>query len=357
MSPSWNGATLIVLSLVLAVTGAGLQGCRKKTGARKAVVQDKQEAVSRRAPETQPEPEPVEPEPAPSVVVATVGSVEITKDELEARFQRLTRGRTLPEERLAGYRDRSLDLLIEEARIQVEAENLGIVITDQDVDAAVDKYTEEKGGPQAFEDFLKQVGLTPDEYRDNVRRSLRREALRTRMFPFEVTEEQIAAYFDKHFASARKPAVQQEPRVKVASVTVKLSLEATQEEKDSALARLTEVRREIDAGLDFAEAARKYSQDGYARRGGTNIWASRHVRPVELYAPAFKMKPGDLHGPFLTPKGAHIIKLVEVEAPEEVGTLDSRRDGIRRILEQQGIRRAETEMKKALKKIPAKRLL
>jgi parvulin-like peptidyl-prolyl isomerase len=344
-------AGLVAFSLVLAGPG-----CRKKQESRPAQAPPPLEAPAPAVPE--PAAEDPTPEPPQELVVATVGEVTITTQQLDDRFDRLVGGRLLDSGRLRGLRDRALDMLIDEARIDVESARLGIVVADEQVETAVQGYILEKGGAEGFSHFLQQAGLTGEEYRGNVRRALQRQALRNHLFPHEVTGDQIQKYFDRHYAPAAggEHRAQSEPKVQVATITLKLPGAPSGAQVEEASTRLAEIRSQIQgAELTFEDAARKYSQDPYASQGGVNVWASSKVRPAELYAPAFSMKPGEIHGPFVTRQGVHLLQLLQRQDPETGVTLESKIEEIRRILDHQAIRKAEGELKKMLRQIPAKR--
>lgn len=83
-----------------------------------------------------------------------------------------------------------------------------------------------------------------------------------------------------------------------------------------------EVKNRLLAGMDFAEAARKYSIDAVTnRRGGVipgDITQEGDVpglgRVAELVDAIFSMNPGEIGGPIKTELGYHIVK-VEVKNP------------------------------------------
>ncbi len=344
-------AGLVAFSLVLVGPG-----CRKKPEPPPPQAPSPREAPEPAVQEP-PAQEPT-PEPRQELVVATVGEVTITTQQLDDRFQRLVGGRLLDSGRLRGLRDRALDMLIDEARIDVESARLGVVVTEEQVETAVQGYILEKGGAEEFAHFLRQAGMTSDEYRGNVRRALKRQALRNHLLPHEVTGDQIQKYFDRHYApaAAGDHRARSEPKVQVATITLLLPGAPAAAQVEAASTRLAEILTRIQgAQLTFEDAARKYSQDPYASQAGVNVWASSKVRPAELYAPAFSMKPGEIHGPFVTRQGVHLLKLLQRQEPETGVTLESKIEEIRRILEHQAIRKAEGELKKMLRQIPAKR--
>jgi peptidyl-prolyl cis-trans isomerase D len=72
--------------------------------------------------------------------------------------------------------------------------------------------------------------------------------------------------------------------------------------------RLKVVHDSIVGGADFAEMARRYSEDGSAQSGGDLGWFEMGKMVAEFNERAFTMKEGELSEPFRTQFGWHIIK-------------------------------------------------
>lgn len=87
--------------------------------------------------------------------------------------------------------------------------------------------------------------------------------------------------------------------------------------KDDAAAKrqADEVYAQAKSGKDFAELARKYSQDpGSSGNGGDLGWAERGMFVAPFSEALFGMSPGEIRGPVKTQFGYHIIKLEDVQS-------------------------------------------
>jgi len=83
----------------------------------------------------------------------------------------------------------------------------------------------------------------------------------------------------------------------------------------AALAQAKDVLAQAQAGKDFGELARKYSQDpGSAQNGGDLGWAERSSFVAPFADALFGMQVGEIKGPIKTQYGYHIIRLDEVQA-------------------------------------------
>lgn len=86
-------------------------------------------------------------------------------------------------------------------------------------------------------------------------------------------------------------------------------------DKPAAKTRIEEIKHELDQGADFAELAKKYSQDtGSAAQGGDLGWVAigEMVKPFEQAL--FDMKKGSVSGIVETQFGYHLIKLDDVRS-------------------------------------------
>lgn len=80
--------------------------------------------------------------------------------------------------------------------------------------------------------------------------------------------------------------------------------------KDSAKALATKLMADIHAGADFADIAKKYSQDQSARNGGDMRWLAPKLYLPEFEAAAMKAPIGQLEGPIETVAGYHIFQVL-----------------------------------------------
>jgi peptidyl-prolyl cis-trans isomerase D len=149
----------------------------------------------------------------------------------------------------------------------------------------------------------------------------------------KVTDDQIREYYDSHLADFSVPD-------KVTHILFKTTGE-TPKQTAQTLAEAQKVLAQIRAGANFAEMARKYSQDtGSAAQGGELGWIQRGqtVKPFE--DAAFSMKPGQISGLIKTEYGYHIIK-VEDRQQAHVKTLDEVKASIQSKLEKQDLHAAQ----------------
>jgi peptidyl-prolyl cis-trans isomerase D len=96
---------------------------------------------------------------------------------------------------------------------------------------------------------------------------------------------------------------------------------------DEARAKAADILKQLKAGGDFADIAKKYSQDTSASQGGELGWAIRGGWVPEFEKVAFGQAPGQISDVVQTPFGFHIIQTEEKE-PARVKPLAEVKDEI-----------------------------
>ncbi len=119
----------------------------------------------------------------------------------------------------------------------------------------------------------------------------------------------------------------QQERVRARHILIKTENQSEEE----ALTKITGIKKELDEGLDFVEAAKKYSEDGSKDNGGDLGFFSRGRMVPPFENAAFAMAVGDISAPVKSQFGYHIIKK-EAHEQERVRPFDEVKNGIRSTL-------------------------
>ncbi|MEW5726258.1 MAG: peptidylprolyl isomerase [Pseudomonadota bacterium] len=78
--------------------------------------------------------------------------------------------------------------------------------------------------------------------------------------------------------------------------------------KDEALATVTRLKQEVEAGSDFAELAKRHSDCPSGQEGGDLGYFGRGQMVPEFEEAAFKLQPGQVSEVIETAFGYHIIQ-------------------------------------------------
>ncbi len=96
------------------------------------------------------------------------------------------------------HRQKTLDQLVDEKLILMEARKRGISISDEDVAAKIKELETNYGGAQVFDSLLEQEGLT----RDGIKSQIKSTLLMEKMYSSEATvsDEEVAQFLENNSA-------------------------------------------------------------------------------------------------------------------------------------------------------------
>jgi len=157
-----------------------------------------------------------------------------------------------------------------------------------------------------------------------------------------ISKLQWKAYLHKRLPDATVKAYFEQNRiffdkvmVRASHILVKVPANATPQAKQAAMNRIQAIRQEIMAGkVDFAEAAKKYSDCPSKTKGGDIGLFPYKFAVVEPFARvAFSNKVGDVTDVVSTDFGLHIIKVTDRTRPEPAN-FETIKEGVRDVYAQ-----------------------
>ncbi|RME49710.1 MAG: hypothetical protein D6791_00075 [Chloroflexi bacterium] len=232
----------------------------------------------------------VETEPPPDVVAEVNGiaipMADFQRQLADARAYLLSEGLVDPDTEegqaaLRALRDQVLDQLIDQAIITQAAQEMGLTVTDEELEMSIQQIKDDLGSEEAYAQSLAANNLTEEEFR-----RLQRQQLLSRKVMDKITAEIPDEAEQVH---ARHILVE------------------TQEEAESIL-------KQLEDGADFAELAKQFSIDETTRDNGGDLgFFPRGVVLPEFEEVAFSLEPGERSGIVQTPFGFHIIEVLERE--------------------------------------------
>jgi peptidyl-prolyl cis-trans isomerase SurA len=231
-----------------------------------------------------------------------------------------------PQERRELMRQVLDNIVNQQLILQAALRDTSIVVTEQEIQSAVDRAYREVREQFASElEFRRQLETsnfgTPEEYRrwlaDQKRTELMRDQLLQRMreqgdlTPLAPTEGELREFYEQSRGQQqRRPAT-------VSFRQVVLRVEPDSAALDSARAVADSLVVELRDDADFAVAARRFSQDpGSREQGGELGWVRRGNFVPQFEAMAFRLRPGQISEPVLTVFGYHIIEVQRAQAAE-----------------------------------------
>lgn len=260
---------------------------------------------------------------------AVVNGVSIPIDTVQQRFDSVRRDPQLAQQ-LAADEDgsfkarvqaRLLSQMIQAELLSQAAEEIGIEITEADIDAERDVIVEQVGGQEAFEQIVEDNALSEEDIRGQIRDLIvERKVEESLSEDMEVSNAEVRAYYEENKGTRYD-------RVRASHILVQ-----TKEEADAVMGRL-------QAGEDFAALAQQLSQDpGSGQQGGDLGEFTRGRLVPEFEEAAFNAEIGELVGPIQTEFGWHVIKVTGRTNP----TFEEVREEIRTELTEQRTAEART---------------
>lgn len=202
----------------------------------------------------------------------------------------------------------ALNRLIDRKLVEQKIRELDIRVSEEEIRQAIeDVKRQNKLSQEALVAALTNQGLTFDQYKTQIREQLER----LRLISQEVRSKIVVSEREMHeFYQANPQKFGGEDQLKARNIFFRLDKEMPAEQVKKIMTTAMTVLYEAQSGKDFADLARKYSDDPAAKKNGGDLGTFRKgdVLP-EFEESLAKMKPGEVSDLIYTSTGLHIIKL------------------------------------------------
>ncbi len=249
-------------------------------------------------------------------IVAIVNNEIITFHELEKalkNYRSSVTGKGEQEE----FQKQVLFHLIDQKLVDMQIKRLGIQIASDEVDKAIARIKQEQGinSPEVFSAALLKEGLSEAEFRNKIKEQILRYRLISREIGSKIVipEDRIKEYYQKN-----KSKFQKTEGVHLAHILLTISEKSSPEEIARQKKNGEEILGRLKKGEDFAELARKFSQDPSATQGGDlGMFVLEEIEPA-LQKVISGLKPGEFSSVIQSPNGWQIIKLIDIKGAKEI---------------------------------------
>jgi peptidyl-prolyl cis-trans isomerase SurA len=243
-------------------------------------------------------------------IVAVVNKSVITGLDLDARVAEALA--SLKEQHVTPpstdiLRRQVLDQMIIETAQQQYASNNHITISDDDIDAAIDRVAaHNKVDRNGLNKILAKQGINFDTFRADVQRELLLSKLKDSVIASRITVT------DSEVDQAMKNAqATNNTEYHLANILIEVPERADAATVDSKLKRAHQALAELNAGKSFGNVSAAYSSAPNAMRGGDLGWRPAASLPQEFTAMLEALKPGDHTDVIRTQQGFFIFQLVD----------------------------------------------
>jgi parvulin-like peptidyl-prolyl isomerase len=268
--------------------------------------------------------------------VAVVGDQTITKEQFDELIDRARENykRNKQEfpaagtEQYVALRRQAMQFLVQRAQFEQRAEELGLTITEADVDKQMQtikaQYFGQKGKCNAacekkYAAEIKKQGVTNEQVREDVRASVVQNKIYEKVTAgATVTDKDIQEYYKKNKQNYVQPASRDVRHILV---------------KKKALA--DSLYQRVQNGESFAALAKKYSTDPSSKAQGGKYSASKGRQVPEFDKVAFSLDKGEIAPPVKTTYGWHVIMALTAIKKQATTPLSEVKPAIRQQLLQQ----------------------
>ncbi len=283
--------------------------------------------------------------------VAEVNGAVITKAEFDREMDRILQrfnaaGHKLTTNQMAEVKKNVLDNLIARELLYQESKRKGITVDKTEVEKQIADLKKKFPNEQAFTDTLKKMHLTKDSLKTQVEEGMAIQKLVDKEFIKKtvVTDAEAKKYYDEHPDLFKQPE-----RIRARHILIKLSQNATKEEKEKAKKKIMEIQKKLKKGEDFAKLAKEYSEGPSGKNGGDLGYFSKGQMVQSFEQAAFSLKPGQVSDIVQTRYGYHLIKVVD-RKPETTVAFKDVKDQLEEYLKQEKVQKEVQQHVEALKK-------
>jgi peptidyl-prolyl cis-trans isomerase C len=268
--------------------------------------------------------------------VAVVNGEKISKADLEKNFNDaatamgVPAAQLTPDQKLQGYRQ-ILDGMIMEKLVDKQAAS--VKVDPSEIDAQFTKIKSQFPSEQVFQDEMKKAGLTPEQFKANLAKSIRQSKwMQTQVQGKDtVTDEDAKKFYDANTKDFTNPDL-----VRASHILFRTPENATPEQLKSAENKAKAAIVRANKGEDFGKLASELSEEpGAAQRGGDLGLFPKDRMVPEFATAAFAQKVGTVSAtPVKTKFGYHVIKVTD-KKPAGTATFDEAKQQIIQFLQAQ----------------------
>lgn len=231
--------------------------------------------------------------------------------------QQMFRGRSgqLPENVLQQVRNQVMNQLIAEELLYQESKRKGIKIGPEVAKNEVEKIKKRFESVEQYQRNLERMQLTEDELKGQISQRAAIRALIDQEITskIKVTEADAKAYFDANPEKFRQPE-----RVRAQHILIKVDKDADEKHKAQSRKTLTDIKKRILGGEDFAALAKEFSQGPSSSKGGDLGYFTKDRMVPPFAEAAFNLAVNEVSDIVETRFGYHLIKVLDRKAEKDL---------------------------------------
>lgn len=260
----------------------------------------------------------------PDTVLVKVNGEDILQQEIDftmqyfvlPQYEAQNGGQAMPADQQTQIKQSLLNQIITEKLILQKGREDNITLSEQVLNTQFEsiKAQQPEIPPEQLKEFLRQKLLVQIIIQQLVTSKV------------TVTEDEIKALYDQ-----RKDQLDEPAKVRASHILISVAPDATDPDKAAARQKIRDLLTRIQAGEDFAELAKQYSNCPSNQKGGDLGFFPRGIMVQPFEDAAFALEVGAVSDIVETPFGYHIIKVTE-KTEERTVPFDEVKDRFRQEL-------------------------
>lgn len=245
--------------------------------------------------------------------LALVNGVAISKAQLDMELKRVEKQAQMNSKPMASpdlnkMRKELLETLINRELLYQESLKKGYAVQPAELDSEFDTIKARFANQKGFQQALTDMDISEADFKEQVKRGMSIQKLLEKELydKLEVTEQESRSFYDNNPNFFQKPE-----QVRASHILIKVAEDDDDEKKSAAMQKIEEVLEKVEAGDDFAQLARTYSEGPSRTQGGDLGYFERRKMVKPFSDAAFRLQPGETSPIVKTRFGYHIIKVVD----------------------------------------------
>lgn len=304
-------------------------------------------------------------------VIALVNNEPIFYSEFKKNYDSLVEtykkvnNQELSDEKLQELKNNIVTQMISDKLTLQEAKKQKIKVTEKEIEAGIEEIknrfkTDEDGNIRSdeemeriFKNELIQQELTYEQFKTKVKEQIMVIKLIEKEIKTKIpipTDEEIKKLFDiikkriegketEEIKSFKEEDIKDlnvlvkyfkdsaAQKVRARHILIKVSPNATLKDKEIAIKKIKDIKKQLDEGGDFSELAKKYSDDITTKdKGGDLGFFIQGWMPKSIEDAAFNLKVGEVSDIIESELGYHLIQVTESKASTKIKYEDIKND-------------------------------
>ncbi|MFB6351197.1 MAG: peptidylprolyl isomerase [Bradymonadaceae bacterium] len=263
--------------------------------------------------------------------VATVDGDPIPAKAFNEEIKKISKTGKFPPALLHRFKGRLIDRLVDQRLIDNAINKSSVEVSKKEVDKKLEEVRSEfdkaqnkkqssdrdqgkRGRPTSLEKLAQKYGISSDELRNSIRRSIAIEKMLMDKGVELPTDKEVRKFYDNNPDKFSKPE-----QVHVRHILIKVKPGSGDKKWKKAKKKIDKIHKKATKdGTDFAKLAKKKSDGLSAKKGGDIGFISQKQFDKNFTKAAFALQKGQVSKPVKTRYGWHVIKLIERRKPETV---------------------------------------